>query len=594
MTMQISPLSIDVAVEQRRAVEADPCITTLGGALRAAAEYPVHPGGNHAIIMLDSQGTERRLTYPELWIEARRIAAGMRAHGVRQGDRVLLLLPTSETYVVTLCAAVLLRVTPCTVAAPTTRAKTDDALRYLTYVYQKLDPTLLVVPDQLQPVLQDSALIEARRVVTAADLAHEAPLAAEALPVLAATHPHHIQLTSGTTNRPKGALLSHHNVIANVRGIAQAMEYAPETDVVLSWLPLYHDMGLIKLILAIYYQATIALMTPTSFLRNPLSWLRNISTYGVSLSAAPTFAYSLCIRRFDPAKLEGVDLSSWRRAFMGAEPVPRKIVEAFTTCYQSYGLSEWAAYPCYGMAETVLATTLQLDRQDRPNRLFGFVTCDRIDAGTFRSEGRALPVSGLDADSRPVLEVLGMGYPLQGLELEIRGADDQPLPDRIIGEICVRGSSLMQEYFRDPEATTMAIRDGWYHTGDRGYLVDGELYVLGRIKELIIVRGRNYQPHDIELALEEHEHVRKDHCVVFGSYNVERGTDDVIALVETRATVEEQPVLAQQLQQSLQRVFGFLARDIVFVHHGALPRTTSGKKQRLLAQEWYRAGKLQA
>lgn len=591
MTGQLPLHTIDSAAHHRLMIESDPNITTLADAIRAAAEFPACPSQDHGIVLLNSQGQAQSLTYTELWLAARRVASGLHARGSKPGDRVLLLLPTSDTYVITLCATILLGLVPCTVAAPTVRTKTQDGLRFLSYVYEKLDPIVVIVPAQLQHALQEHPALDTRRVVTPDELMHNTPFAVELLKEIDPAQTHHIQLTSGSTSRPKGVVLSHHNVIANIRGIGRSIDYDPHTDIILSWLPLYHDMGLIKLLKAIYYQATIMLMTPTSFLRNPLSWLRNISTYRATLSAAPTFAYGLCIRKFDPAKLTDVDLSSWRRAFVGAEPVPRSIVEEFIHRYQPYGMGESAMYPCYGMAETVLATTLPVDRQPQTQHLAQFVSCDHIDANVFCRERRAVPRPMDALQHESTLDMLGMGYPVQGLEVSIRSADDEVLPNRLVGEITVRGTSLMSEYFRDPEATAQAIRDGWYHTGDQGYMIDGELYVIGRIKELIIVRGRNYQPSDVELVIEEHEHVRKGYSVAFSIYNERRGTDDVVVIVETRAAAEQQLSIAYELQQSLQAVFGFLARDIVFVPHGTLPRTTSGKKQRLLAQEWYRASK---
>ncbi|MBA3947457.1 MAG: fatty acyl-AMP ligase [Herpetosiphonaceae bacterium] len=583
-----------IASIQRSDIEADPRITTITAALRAVAEYPVNPENSHGVIVLDGRGGAKRLSYPELWSAARTVAAGLRQRGLKAGARVLLLLPTSEEYVVTLCGALLLGTMPCTVAAPTTRSKADEALRYLGYIYDKLDPALILVPEHLQATLQEHPGIDAHRVVTADDVRGEAPLATGALPMIRAEQPLHIQLTSGTTNKPKGVVLTHHNVIQNVQAIARAVDFVPSTDSGLSWLPLYHDMGFIQLLMAIYYQSSMVLMTPTSFLRDPLSWLHNIGRYRVSITAAPTFAYSLCLRKFDPGKLTGLDLGAWRRSFVGAEPVPLGILQQFTDTYRPYGLHDDTIYPSYGMAETVLITSGPTDLSHNPRHVFGFVACDRIDPELLRTQGRAVPSPNDDMSSPRSIEILGMGPPVKGLEIVVQDEQGQVVEDRVVGEICVRGTSLMQGYFQDAEATTLAVRDGYYHTGDRGYLVDGELYVLGRIKELIIVRGRNYQPFDIEAVIEEHEAVRKGYAVVFGVYNAEQGTDDMVAVIETKVAPEERPPMAQQIQQSLQTIFGFRAHEIIFVRHGTIPRTTSGKPQRVLSKEWYEQGKFKA
>ena len=579
---------------KRSDIEADPRITTLAAALRVAAEAPLDPAHEHGITLLDGRGGAKSLSYPELWNAARCVAAGLQTRGLVAGDRLLILLPTSEEYVLTVFGALLLGVMPCTVAAPATRSKADEALRYLGYIYDKLDPALIVTPAHLQASLQDYPAIVPERVVTADELRADAPLAVTDLPLITPEQPLHVQLTSGTTNKPKGVVLTHANVVQNVQAIAQAVDFVPSTDCGLSWLPFYHDMGFIQLLMAVYYQSNIVLMSPTSFLRDPLSWLHNIARYRVTTTAAPTFAYSLCLRKFDPAKLAGLDLSTWRHSFVGAEPVPLNILQQFTERFRPYGLHDDTIFPSYGMAETVLITSAPTNLSGSPRHVFGFVACDRIDSELLRTEGRAVPVALDDQSAARPVEVLSMGLPVKGMEIVVQDEQGQTVPQRIVGEICVRGTSLTQGYFRDPEMTSAAIRDGYYHTGDRGYIVDGELYVLGRIKELIIIRGRNYQPFDIEAVIEEHEAVRKGYAVVFGIYNAEQGTDDLVAVIETKAALEERPQIAHQLQQAVQDVFGFRAHDIVFVRHGTIPRTTSGKPQRVLSRDWYQQGKFTA
>jgi acyl-CoA synthetase (AMP-forming)/AMP-acid ligase II len=580
------------AAAQRQAVERDPAIRTLAAAIRAAAERPATGAAEPGIVLLDSRGEPQRLSHADLWVAARRTAAAIRERGAQRGDRIILMLPTGEAHLVNVCAAMLLGILPCTVAAPLTRGSAEAMSRHFSHIYQKLAPALVLVPSHLQALLQENPVLDARRIVTPEDLHHETPLAVAALPALDPGDPLHIQLTSGSTSTPKGVVLSHGNAIANLQGIARAMEFDPRADRILSWLPFYHDMGFVQLLFTLYYQSGLVLMTPSTFLRQPLSWLQEISRHRIALTAAPTFAYRLCVQKHDPAKLDGVDLSSWRRAFVGAEPVPFGILDEFTRTFRPYGLSEDTLYPCYGMAETVLATTLPMERKESPNHRFGFVAVDRIDPGQLRRDGRA--AAGSDGAAPEALEVVSMGQAVAGLELRVQDADGQALPERAVGEICVRGTSLMEGYYQDPEATAAAVRDGWYHTGDRGYEADGELYVLGRIKELLIVRGRNYEPHDVEATIEEHEAVRGGYTVAFGVYNPQRGTDEVIAIVETRAAEEARPLILQEIQQSLQQTFGFIAHEIVFARHGSIPRTTSGKRQRVLSREWYVAGKFAA
>lgn len=538
-----------------------------------------------ALIFRKSQQEEQILSYPALFQAARRVAAGLRQRGVQQGDRLLILLPTSEEYVIVLCAAIALGAVPCTMALPLAHTQ---ALPYLLAVLQKLDPRLVIAPESFQAFLQTHQL-DTHRVTIVEELSAAPAIRIDEFPFVPESQPHHIQLTSGSTSSPKGVVLSHQAVMAHLHGLVQALDYQPAQDRLLSWLPLYHDMGLVQLLGALYYQSTLILMTPYSFLRNPLSWLRYISIYQATISAAPTFGYNLCVNKFDAAKLSGVDLSCWRRAFIGAEPVPVQSVTNFQHCYQPYGLSATTIYPCYGMAETVLATTLPRPAET-PNRRYGFVSCDRVDAHALQCDAKAIPLPQGKQDAVEAIEVLGMGEAFSGLEVSIRNADGQPLAERCVGEICVRGTSLMSGYLNDSAATMAAIKEGWYYTGDRGYLADGELYVIGRIKELIIVRGRNYHPQDIEAVIERLEQVQAGHSLVFGLYNTEQGTDDVIVMVETKISQDERPALCQTIQSSLQQIFGFTTRQIILVQPGLIPRTTSGKRQRLLARTQYEAG----
>ncbi len=271
------------------------------------------------------------------------------------------------------------------------RARVHDTLRYLIPVRDKLQPTLIVTTEAIRSIVATHPAFDPETIVIPNDLQKDGQVSPDSLPGVRGSDPMHIQLTSGSTNKPKGVVLSHDRVIANIQAIASAVDLAPDVDTGLSWLPLYHDMGFIQLIMAIYYQTTIVLMTPSSFIRNPLGWLHAIEQYRASLTAAPTFAYTLCVRKFDQEQSHTLDLSSWRRAFVGAETVPYRVLEDFRRTFQPYGLSEHTLYPCYGMAETVLATTLPT-AGEFPNRRFGFVSVDVIDAEHVRRERYAKPV----------------------------------------------------------------------------------------------------------------------------------------------------------------------------------------------------------
>jgi len=574
-----------IACEQRRLFEQASSHTTILGALHAAAEGShQHPAAG--IILLDAHGHEYHLSFKALWAMAGRKATGLRVRGVKQGDRVILMLPTSEDYLVMVCAVMMLGAVPCTVAAPTSRGKSADSLIALLTITKKLESIMCVVPSAIKLVLESQSTIHQLVLLTPADLDHDGQVIHNHLPVITPTDTVHIQLTSGSTHTPKGVVLTNQQVIANIQAIAGAVDFAPHTESTLSWLPLYHDMGFIQILISLYYQSSLVLMTPTSFLRQPLSWLQNISRYAIAMSAAPTFAYRTCIQKYDPVKLEGVNLRSWRRAFVGAEPVSPAVIRDFNDRFRPYGLSPFTLYPCYGMAETVLATTLH--HQTLTTQGEGFVVLDCIDEDSVIQHNHAIPAT---TEARSTIEVLSMGQPVAGLHVSIQDGDGRLLPERRIGEICVRGTSLTNAYFKDETATQSAFQAGWYRTGDRGYQVADQLYVLGRIKELIIVRGRNYLPYDLELLIEQYAGVRQGYAVAFGYYRDQDGTDAVVIVAETKTPREAQEQLTPSIQQDLQRSFGFRAHEILFVRHGTIPRTTSGKRQRALCREWYLKGR---
>ncbi len=576
----IKQCAVTTAAEQRALIEHSGAHTTITDAIWALGCRPLNQAERSNLVLLNTEHAEQRSTYAALWRTACELAAGLAACGVGKGDRVILMLPTDQDYMQTLCAALLLGAVPCSVASPAARDPMASR-SYLETLVQRFTPTLVVVPAELQATLQVVAGAPAASTVHPQQLVGYGCLHPDSWPHMQPSDPAHIQLTSGSLSAPKGVLLTQQQVVSNIRAIAKATHFAPYSDGFFVWLPLYHDMGFMQMLTALYYQSLLGLMSPLRFLRRPLAWLQHISDYGITHSGAPTFAYQHCVKKFDPVQADRLDLRSWRHAFIGAEPVSSQVTSAFQRCFAPYGLAEHTLRPAYGMAETVVATTLH--QHERPT----YCIPDRINIRAAREEQRALPVAN---PTEPAIEVLSMGQPLEGLEVCVQGPNGHLLADRMIGEICVRGTSLMSGYFRDAEATAQALRGGWYHTGDRGYMVAGEVYVLGRIKELIIVRGRNYLPHDIEQVVEQHPDVRSGYTVAFSCHSASAGTDNLIVIAETKVPAAAHSVIVQALQQALQQRFGLRAHEILLVPHGSIPRTTSGKRQRMLSRSWYQSG----
>lgn len=388
-----------------------------------------------------------------------------------------------------------------------------------------------------------------------------------------------LQYTSGSTSSPKGVELTHANVIANMGLIGETIT-TPES-VGLSWLPLYHDMGLIGAALgALYTRVPILLMPTPLFVKEPASWLRAISAFGATITLAPNFAFQHAVRHVSLEQLgEGTSLHTLETALNGAEPVDAASVEAFQEKFAAVGLRRGTVRPVYGLAESSLAVTFS----DA-----GEFVVDEVDGDALEREAVARPAA---AGAR-VRRFVSVGRALRTQQLQIVDADDQPLPERHIGEVIVRGPSVMRGYHNRPQETAAALRGGFLHTGDLGYLADGRLYLTGRSRDLIIRYGRNYYPADIEAVVSRGDGARGASV----AFSIESAGDTrVIIVAETRArTAEELAQLERAIREGCQDAFLFGPDDVKLVPSGAIPRTTSGKVRRDECRRMYLAAALPA
>jgi fatty-acyl-CoA synthase len=502
---------------------------------------------------LDSTGLTDEVTGAELTDRARAAAAGLAHNGVRFGDRVVIVEPTNVDYLAVLLGCLLSGVVPATVASP---SKPDDpasaGVAHLHAAIEVLRPVAVVTSDTRLAV-PDGVLL-----LTIDELRRHGRLPWRVLPRPEPEQPHHIQLTSGSTSAPKAALLTHGNMAANLSALHAAMDFTPHHDRVTSWCPLYHDMGLILMLAGLTASAPVDLMPPTAFVRDPVSWLRHMADRGTAVTAAPPFAYRVAADRFIAKGGPALDLSALRQAYVGAEPIAVGVLQHFQQTFADHGLAEDTLLPCYGMAETVVATTLCLNKNATTDTSFGRVRWREF-------EGR---------------QVVSCGVPVDGLSLRVDAAEGEA------GPIEVRGSSVMAGYLTADGLA--APPDGWHDTGDLGLVVDDELYVVGRTKEMLIVRGRNIPPYDIERAIEEHPLVTSSAAF---SYDGDV-TEQVVAVVETKAKPGEWHRIQAEVGLTVRQVFGLSLTDVVVVPRGGIPRTTSGKRQRQTLRAKYLAGHL--
>ena len=553
-------------------------VTTAPRRGAGAVDYRSIGTAGPPIAFLDSRGPTGEVHRGDLYDDALAAAAGLAHHGLSAGDRVLLVMPTGREYLTVLTACLLTGLVPCTVAVPPRPADPDSAGTRHVRAASTAAQCKAVVTDVPLPVAGVAGVVT----LTIDDLRNHSALPARALRAPQPDDPHHIQLTSGSTSFPKAVLLTHRNVAAQLGMLIATTDIQPGTDRISTWLPLYHDMGLVQVLVALSTGTALDLMTPIGFVRDPPAWMRHISERRATLTAAPPFAFATTAERQRRRPAKDLDLSRLRQAYVGAEPIPFAVLRGFRDAFSSSGLADDVLLPCYGMAETVLATTLALRHHASDELSFGRVRALRFDRSALDDDCiAARPVAG-----RPSRTIVSCGSVVDGLTLRIvKGAAE--LADGQVGTIEVKGDSVMAGYLTADGVDSPA--GGWHDTGDVGLMHDGDLYVVGRTKEMLIVRGRNLPPYDVETVIEEHPAVGPGHAVVFSHSTEHRSTESIVAVVESAGGDDEQ-ALRVDVTTSVREVFGLSLSDVVVVRRGGIPRTSSGKRQRAALRSSYIAG----
>jgi fatty-acyl-CoA synthase len=382
-----------------------------------------------------------------------------------------------------------------------------------------------------------------------------------------------IQFTSGTTARPKGAVLTHRAIMAGLHNVATATDLAPDTRTA-SWLPFFHDMGLMYYLLLVYVAGCTGHVLPTeAFAEDPTQWFRLLTRAGAQITGGPSSAWGAALRSALRSQ-EAFDLSSLRIGSHAAETIDPAVLDRLTESADTLHLDPTAIASGYGMAEASLALTVS-----RPGEL---LRIDQVDLNELAASGTAVPAS-----AEPTKRIASCGPPIPGVRLRIMGPEG-PLDERRIGEIHAQGPSMMTGYVGDPSDPFL---DSWFPTGDLGYMVEGELFVTGRAKDVIIVMGRNYSPEDIEWAAARVEGVRPGRCVAFAPANAPDG--EIILVAESRDGAEPAQ-LPRLVRQQVLNSMGLTARTIIIVPKGTITKTTSGKLQRAAIRDAYARGHLQA
>jgi acyl carrier protein len=531
-------------------------------------------------VHLYGEDGEQELNYAAIRAGAAACAGRLAALGLQPGQAAAIMLPTGRDYLFSFFGILMAGGIPVPLYPPARPAQIEEHLRRHAGILANCRAAVLItVPEAKTVALLLRAQVESlQQVLMPDDLAGGdaafAPLPAKPGDIA------FLQYTSGSTGNPKGVVLTHANLVANIRAMGEAVQ-ASANDVFVSWLPLYHDMGLIGAwFAALYLGFPTVLMSPLAFLTQPSRWLWAIHRHRGTLSGGPNFSYEFCLKRIEDAELEGLDLSCWRYAFNGAEPVSPDTLAAFARRFARYGLAASALQPVYGLAEASVGLAFPA-----PGTHYRI---DRIERAAFQDRGLARPAAPGDAGA---LALPCCGRVISEHELRVVDAAGVELADRQEGRLQFRGASATSGYYRNPEQTKQLFAGAWLDTGDLAYLADGELYLSGRAKDVIIRGGRNLYPYELEQAVGALPGIRKGCVAVFASSDPANGTERVVVLAETRENgADALDALRRSINDCAVDLIGMPADDIVLAPPHTVLKTSSGKIRRAASREYYESG----
>jgi acyl-CoA synthetase (AMP-forming)/AMP-acid ligase II len=549
------------------APSAGKCQTLLDALWEAPAEADF-------VTVWNGDGDEERLNFGNFrhWAQAQ--AVQLRKHGARCEDRIILIMPQGTPLMTTFAGAMMLGAIPAILAYPNFKVEPVKYRTGLAGVSANLQARLIVIDDSFpEELLQHVNVGRDTQIVRGLD---SLPAGTESdceRPDLRPEQVAFIQHSAGTTGLQKGVALSHAAVLRHIQRLAPALRLSP-TDRFYSWLPLYHDMGLIAcFMLPMVCHLPLVMQSPMDWVLHPGTMLRLMCQYRCTLAWLPNFAFQFLARRVPEEERTGLDLSRIRQLINCSEPVRASSMDEFIRAYASHGLRPETVQSCYAMAETVFAvTTSGTGRSVTPKRV-----C--IHAATFRTEHRAVPWERTEAEG---IWFVSSGRCLEGSEVRILSPANEELPEGGVGEILIRAESLFAGYYNRPDLTAKALRNGWYRSGDLGFVLDGELYVVGRKNDLIIVGGHNIYPQDVEEIATSHPLIHDGRAVALGVYNADLGTQDIVivAEVEGQDDLLQAPQIEQEIRSEVVKALGIAVRAVYVKPPQWIVKSTAGKPAR--------------
>ncbi|MCA2978348.1 MAG: fatty acyl-AMP ligase [Myxococcaceae bacterium] len=535
---------------------------------------------------LDRDQKEQFFSWDDLRTEAMKRAAHLRKYGLKKGDRVAMVLPDGEDFVPTFLGAIWAGLVPVPLYPPLSLGKLDSYKDTLVAILNKAEPAYLITLSKMQQVLWAGLthVKSLKGVITAEELKGPAPEGVSQDPAQVTDDDlAFLQFTSGSTSTPKGVSVTHGNLRANAWAImVDGLKTDSAVDHGVSWLPLYHDMGLIGFVIApMFHKVQVTFIPTMAFVRQATLWLETIHRVRGTITFAPNFAYALATKRTKAEQLARWDLSCVKAFGCGAEPINSGTMRTFVETMSKAKLKPEALLPCYGMAEATLAISfIGLDEA---------LSTDVVDTEAYQKQRAAEPVHVSKLAEGKAQEFVNCGKTFPGHEVGIFDDQGARLGERKIGEIQVRGPSVAKGYFRDADATERTFGGGWLKTGDLGYLANGNVYIVGRKKDIIIINGRNYDPQRIEWLVDDVAGVRKGSSVAFSKPGP--SSEELIVVLEARTASEtELEALKESVKQRIVEQMQLTPADVVVCPVGSLPKTSSGKLQRSKTRQQYLDG----